>query len=88
MGSRFTSRTYTDLIKKYETIKISMDRKGRARDNIVIERFFRSYKWERLYHINSETVEEARELTEKCIKHYNNKRQHQSLGYEIPASKY
>ena len=39
-GSQFTSGEYTALIKSYETIKISMDGKGRAIDNVYIERFF------------------------------------------------
>jgi putative transposase len=48
-GSQFTSKDYIDCIKSFESIKISMDGKGRAKDNARTERFFRSYKWERLY---------------------------------------
>lgn len=46
--SQFTSKDYNECIKDYETIRISMDGKGRATDNAKTERFFRSYKWKRL----------------------------------------
>ena len=49
-GSQFTSNEYIELIESYGSTRISMDGKGRATDNIAIERFFRSYKWERLTH--------------------------------------
>ncbi len=68
-GSQFTSKEYIELIKSYETIKISMDGKGRATDNIAIERFFRSYKWKRLYLMYSETISEVKAITH--IRHYN-----------------
>ena len=47
-GAQFTSGDYINLLKE-NNIKISMDGKGRALDNQRIERFFRSYKWEKLY---------------------------------------
>lgn len=47
-GSQFSSREYVELLKE-NGIKICMDSKGRALDNQRIERFFRSYKWEKLY---------------------------------------
>jgi putative transposase len=47
-GSQFTSKAYINCIKSFESISISMDGKGRAKDNARTERFFRSYKWERL----------------------------------------
>ena len=62
-GSQFTSNEYIELIKSFEKTKISMDGKGRATDNIAIERFFRSYKWERLYLIYPETASEVKTLT-------------------------
>ena len=48
-GSQFTSSEYIDFIKSKETIQISMDGKGRAIDNVYIERFFRTIKYEKLY---------------------------------------
>jgi len=87
-GSQFTARVYIDCIKSYETIKISMDGKGRATDNAKTERFFRSYKWERLYLECPETVIELKQLTKDYAKHYNYNRPHQSLDYLTPASLY
>lgn len=62
-GSQFTSKAYIDCIKAHDTIRISMDGKGRATDNIMIERFFRSYKWERLYLLHPETIRELKDMT-------------------------
>lgn len=85
-GSQFTSRDYITCIKSYESIKISMDGKGRAKDNARTERFFRSYKWERLYLLYPETVVELKQMTKRYMYHYNWKRRHQSLGDRTPAS--
>lgn len=87
-GSQFTSNEYIQLIKSYEKTKISMDGKGRATDNIAIERFFRSYKWERLYLMYPETVSEVKALTKEYINHYNYERGHQSYDYKTPAEIY
>jgi putative transposase len=87
-GSQFTSIEYIALIKGYETTRISMDGKGRATDNIAIERFFRSYKWERLYLMYPETVREVKDLTKEYIEHYNYNRGHQRYDYKTPAEIY
>jgi putative transposase len=86
-GSQFTSKDYIDCINSYETIKISMDGRGRATDNARTERFFRSFKWERLY-IDPETSLELKQTTKKYMHHYNWNRPHQSLEDETPASIY
>lgn len=86
-GSQFTCREYVDLLKE-NGIRISMDGKGRALDNQRIERFFRSYKWEKLYLEESETGHELRRLTKEYIEEYNNERPHQSLNYQTPAAYY
>jgi len=65
-----------------------MNGKGRARDNARIERFFRNYKWERLYPEFPQTVIELKQMTKKYIKLYNWNRPHQSLEYATPASIY
>lgn len=85
-GSQFTSNAYIDLIKSFKTTKISMDGKGRATDNIAIERFFRSYKWERLYLLYPETVTEVKAMTREYIAKYNHKRGHQRFDYKTPAA--
>lgn len=85
-GSQFTSKDYIDCIKSYESINISMDGKGRAKDNARTERFFRSYKWERLYLLYPETVPELKQMTREYIAHYNWHRPHQALGYNTPSN--
>jgi putative transposase len=85
-GSQFTSKAYINYMKSKETIKISMNGKGRCRDNARIERFFRNYKWERLYPESPQLVRELKEMTKRYMKHYNWNRPHQSLGYATPAS--
>jgi len=87
-GSQFTSNAYINCIKSKETIRISMNGKGRCRDNARIERFFRNYKWERLYPEAPQTVLELKQMTKKYMKHYNWNRPHQSLEYAAPASIY
>ena len=87
-GSQFTSNAYIDCMKAFETIKISMDGKGRATDNIMIERFFRSFKWERLYLLCPETVRDVKRMTQEYMAHYNYDRGHQGLDYVTPSSIY
>jgi putative transposase len=84
-GVQFTSK---DFIKVLETnsIKISMDGKGRALDNVFIERFWRSLKQEKIYRFDLETVTEAKEAINQYINFYNKQRPHQSLGYKTPES--
>ncbi|SPF43455.1 hypothetical protein SBF1_2850001 [Candidatus Desulfosporosinus infrequens] len=65
-----------------------MNGKGRARDNARIERFFRNYKWERLYPEAPESVFELKQMTKSYMKHYNWNRPHQSLEYATPANIY
>lgn len=85
-GSQFTSKDYIDCIKSYESISISMDGKGRAKDNARTERFFRSYKWERLYLLYPETVPELKQMTREYIAHYNWHRPHQALDSNMPSN--
>lgn len=87
-GSQFTSNEYIDLIKSLDHTRISMDGKGRATDNIAIERFFRSFKWERLYLAYPETITEVKTLTRLYMDHYNFDRGHQSYDYDTPADIY
>ena len=87
-GSQFTSKAYIDCIKAHESIRISMNGKGRATDNIMIERFFRSFKWERLYLLRPETIREVKDMTKEYMAHYNYERDHQGLGDATPSSIY
>jgi putative transposase len=86
-GSQFTSLAFTAVLLEND-IKISMDGKGRATDNAVIERFWRSLKYEHIYLHAPETVSELYLGVEKYIEHYNCKRPHQSLNYRTPKEVY
>lgn len=86
-GSHFTSPQYTDLLKA-AGVRISMDGKGRALDNIFSERFWRSLKYEAVYLHDYETPRAARLGIGEYIEFYNQKRPHQALEYRTPAALY
>jgi putative transposase len=83
-GSQFTSDAFTDVLRTAD-IRISMDGKGRAFDNIFIERLWRTVKAEEVYLRDYQTVAEARYYLGRYFEFYNNVRMHQSLGYCTPA---
>jgi putative transposase len=90
-GCQFTSEAYTALFRNggvAEGVRISMDGKGRAIDNVFIERFWRTLKHDHLY--LSPPVDGIA-LYQSCaqfIERYNNRRKHSSLGYRTPAACY
>lgn len=86
-GCQFTSIEFTDILLKNE-IEISMDGKGRATDNIFIERFWKSLKYEEVYLKAYETVKEAVFSIGEYIYDYNNDRPHTSLGDKTPDEIY
>ena len=86
-GSQFTSEGFTGLLLAND-VKISMDGKGRALDNIFVERLWRSVKYESVYLNQWETVQEARIGLNDYFEFYNNERPHQSLNYKTPAEVY
>lgn len=86
-GSQFTSEVYTNMLKQHE-IKISMDGKGRAIDNIFIERLWRTVKYEHIYlHVYEDGLTLYMGL-HKYFKFYNGERRHQSLNYKTPEEHY
>lgn len=87
-GSQFTSDEYIDFVKGLETVKISMDGKGRATDNIYIERFFRTIKYEKIYLEHPETGSELYHVCYQFINYYNERRDHSSLGNNPPIVVY
>lgn len=87
-GSQFTSDVYVEYIRSLETVKISMDGKGRATDNAHIERFFRTIKYDRLYLNPSIDGHELFTECEDFINYYNQRRSHSSLGRIAPAKVY
>ena len=86
-GSQFTTPKFTQIILEKQ-IQISMDGKGRALDNIFIERLWRSVKYECVYLMNFATVAEAKKYIGEYFIYYNQGRTHQSLGYKTPAQIY
>ena len=86
-GSHFTSPKYTELFLKAGA-KISMDHRGRAYDNIFIERLWRTVKYEDVYLKQYDTPRDARAGLQHYLMYYNNERPHQSLGYKTPLEVY
>lgn len=86
-GCQFTSAEYKQLLKD-EGIRQSMDGKSRWADNIMIERWFRSFKYEEVYLTEYRNIKEAREAISKYIRTYNFERRHSAIGYETPAERY
>ena len=86
-GSHFTSPRYTSLFLNAGA-KISMDHRGRAYDNIFIERLWRTVKYEDVYLKNYDRPRDAREGLDKYLRYYNDQRYHSSLNYRTPSEVY
>ncbi|MBP7791552.1 MAG: DDE-type integrase/transposase/recombinase [Candidatus Goldbacteria bacterium] len=86
-GSQFTDKTFTDILEG-KKIKISMDGKGRSHDNIIVERLWRSVKYDDVYPKGYETMFEYESGLKKYFKIHNNIRLHQALDYRTPAEVY
>lgn len=86
-GSQFTSKAFTDVLKR-EKVDISMDGRGRALDNIFVERLWRNVKHEDVYLKGYANMAELMLGLAQYFAFYNAERPHQSLGYETPASVY
>lgn len=86
-GSQYTSYVHTQKLKDHGVI-ISMDGKGRATDNICIERFWRSAKCERIYLNEYKGLPDLRLDVADYIDFYNNRRFHESINYEKPMRFY
>jgi putative transposase len=86
-GSRFTSTVFTDLLLK-NGIAISLDGHGAWRDNVFVERLWRSVKYEEVYLRAYDTVAEARRLIGRYLDFFNRKRPHSSLGARTPDHVY
>jgi len=86
-GSQYTAKEHIEILTN-NGISISMDAKGRSIDNIVIERFWRTLKYEDVYPSSYETIKEARTGIDEYIKIYNSERLHSSLDYLTPDEVY
>lgn len=86
-GSQFTSDGFTQILKD-NNIKISMDGKGRALDNVFVERLWRTVKYEDIFLNEYRSVKECRQGLERFFDRYNNRREHSSLDYFCPEQIY
>ena len=86
-GSQYTSKEFTKILTN-KKVRISMDSKGRALDNIFIERFWKTVKYEDIKFRYYGDMSELKEGIREYIEFYNDKRPHQSLGYNTPNEIY
>ena len=82
-GSQFTSDAFINVLERHQ-IAISMDGKGRALDNVYVERLWRSLKYEDIYLNSYETLEELQGGVDRYFRFYNTERFHQALEYNTP----
>ena len=82
-GAQFTSNDFTGVLLARD-IQVSMDGKGRALDNVFVERLWRSVKYEEVFLNDYSSGEEAYHRLSRYFDFYNNARPHQSLGYRTP----
>lgn len=82
-GVQFTSKAFVDTVLS-RGMRLSMDGRGRAFDNIFIERLWRSVKYEEIYLKEYESVRDTYRGIEKYFAFYNHERPHQSLKYRTP----
>ena len=87
-GSQFTSEQYVSYVKSLISCKISMDGKGRAIDNVYIERFWRTIKYDKLYLEDLQTGHDVYQACNEFITYYNRKRDHSSLQKRTPEMVY
>lgn len=86
-GAQFSGKAFTGVLKQHG-IRISMDGKGRAMDNIFIERLWRTVKYEEVYLKEYESVEQLRKSLKKYFHFYNTQRPHQSFDGRTPEEMY
>jgi len=86
-GSQYTAQAHVDILKEHD-IKISMDGKGRSIDNICIERFWRTIKYEEIYLNDYKSMSELRYSIDNYIVKYNSRRLHSAIGNKTPNEVY
>jgi len=86
-GVQFTAAAFTGRLES-AGVAVSMDGRGRALDNVFVERLWRSVKYEDIYIRGYEAVRELSQGLVRYFRFYNQERFHQSLGYETPAEIY
>ena len=86
-GAQFTSQAFTARLQK-GGVRIRMDGCGRALDNVFVERWWRTVKYEEVYLRDYESVQDVRQGLGRYFVFYNEVRLHQALGYLTPAAVY
>jgi putative transposase len=86
-GAQFTSRAFTERLSR-GGIQISLDGRGRALDNVFVERLWRTVKYEEVYLREYNTVREAQQGLGRYLGFYNDARLHQAVGYRTPTAVY
>ena len=86
-GSQFTSQAFTGLLKNND-IRVSMDGKGAWRDNVFVERLWRSVKYEEVYLHACASTSEAKAGLDRYFQFYNSRRPHSSLDRKTPDQAY
>lgn len=86
-GSQFTSRQFTNLLLD-QGVTISMDGRGRAIDNVMIERLWRTLKYEEIYLKEYQTTADLNQGLRTYLKYYSTERKHSSLDRQTPAEVY
>jgi len=86
-GSQYTAQAHVNILKEHD-IRISMDGKGRSIDNICIERFWRTIKYEEIYLNDYKSMSELRYSIDNYIVKYNSRRLHSAIGNKTPNEIY
>ena len=86
-GAQFTSQAFVARLQQAQ-IQISWDGRGRALDNVFVERLWRSVKYEEVYLYDYQTIPEATQRLATYFRFYNHERLHQHLEYRTPAEVY
>ncbi len=86
-GSQYTAANFLKILTD-SNVKISMDSKGRALDNIFVERLWRTVKYEEVYLKDYQSMKDAQSSLKDYLNFYNKERLHQSLKYKTPESIY
>ena len=86
-GAQFTAEAFTGRLES-AGVAVSMDGRGRALDNVLVERLWRTVKYEDIYIQGYEAVPELRHGLARYFAFYNHARLHQALGYRTPEAVY
>jgi putative transposase len=86
-GVQYTSHAWISTLQQYN-IGISMDGKGRWADNIWVERFWRTIKYESCFMFGADNLADLKRQIKNYINYYNNSRLHSAIGYKTPMAQY